>query len=133
MQSSLPDIRSEDDVQKFVDSFYDKVVQDDLLGPVFNDVAQVDWSTHLPTMYSFWSAILLGKPGYNGAPFPVHAALREHITANHFTRWLQLFEATIDCLFEGQLADAAKQRARNIAIVFQAKLGLLHQQAPVAD
>ena len=123
--ADLPDIASEADVRRFVDAFYHLVMQDDLLGPVFNDIAGVNWDEHLPTMYSFWSSILLGAATYKGAPFPAHWALREHITRQHFARWLALFEATIDSLFAGSMADAAKQRAQNIAMVFQVKMGLL--------
>ena len=122
--ANLPDIVSEADVKKFVDAFYDQVMQDDLLGPVFNDIAGVNWDEHLPTMYSFWSSILLGAGTYKGAPFPAHWALKEHITREHFSRWLSLFEATIDSLFTGPMADAAKQRAQYIAMVFQVKMGL---------
>ena len=125
----LPDITSEADVRRFVDAFYDGVMQDDLLGPIFNDVAAVDWDEHLPTMYSFWSSILLGTCTYKGAPFPAHWALKEHITRDHFARWLLLFERTIDSLFTGEMAEAAKQRARNIAMVFQVKMGLWSVEA----
>lgn len=124
MRVDLPDIATEADVRQFVDAFYDAVMQDDLLGPIFNDVAAVNWDEHLPTMYSFWSSILLGAATYKGAPFPAHWALKEHITREHFARWLALFERTIDSLFAGEMAEAAKQRAQNIAMVFQVKMGL---------
>ncbi len=121
----LPDILDEDDVKKFVDSFYDKVVKDDLLRPIFVDIAAVDWDKHLPTMYSFWSSMLLGTRTYAGAPFPVHGELQSHITRAHFVRWLELFEQTIDSLFSGEVADKAKLRAKNVAWAFQSKMGLL--------
>ena len=48
------DIRTRRDIERLVDRFYDKVKADDLLGPVFNDVARVNWEKHLPVMYDFW-------------------------------------------------------------------------------
>lgn len=127
MSRNLQDISSETDIKQLVDSFYDLVVKDELLGPVFNDIAQVNWDSHLPKMYAFWSSMLLGGRDYFGQPFPVHAALSEFITRQHFENWLRLFLKTVDDLFEGEKADLAKTRAQNIAMVFQAKMGLLGQ------
>jgi len=33
----------------------------------------------------------------------------------HFQRWLEIFEQTVDELFAGEMADAAKIRAKMIA------------------
>jgi hemoglobin len=48
------DIATTDDVALLVDRFYGKVRCDALLGPIFNDVAQVDWPAHMATLYSLW-------------------------------------------------------------------------------
>lgn len=119
----LNDIKHKDDVVLMVDSFYDKVNQDDLIGPIFNEVAQIDWDSHLPIMYAFWSSILLGDGAYSGRPFPKHLALP--IGAEHFERWLLLFYQTVDELFKGEKADEAKLRALNIAKIFQFKIQTL--------
>ncbi|RYF45344.1 MAG: sec-independent protein translocase TatC, partial [Cytophagaceae bacterium] len=37
-------------VRLLVNSFYDKVQVDPLIGPIFMDVAEVDWASHLPKM-----------------------------------------------------------------------------------
>ncbi|TGE24820.1 group III truncated hemoglobin [Hymenobacter aquaticus] len=115
-----PDIHSEADVQRLVDTFYQKVNQDELLAPVFNGFAQVDWSRHLPIMYDFWSSLLLGTARYHGRPFPKHLPLP--VDATHFGRWLALFEATVEELFAGPVANVAKERARNIATMFEYRL-----------
>ena len=52
--STLPDIRTAEDIRALVNSFYDKVGKDELLAPVFNNFAHVDWATHLPIMYRFF-------------------------------------------------------------------------------
>ena len=113
-------LASEADIQLLVDGFYTKVGQDALLGPVFNDFAHVDWPRHLPVMYDFWSSLLLGTTRYHGRPFPKHLPLP--IAAPHFRRWLTLFEATVDDLFDGPKAEEAKVRARSIAALFEHRL-----------
>lgn len=40
---------------------------DDLLAPVFTEVAEVDWSAHIPRLIDYWCRVLLGEPGYDGA------------------------------------------------------------------
>ena len=47
------DITDRRDVACLVNVFYDRVRDDDILGPIFDDVAHVDWATHLPRMYRF--------------------------------------------------------------------------------
>ncbi|AYA37662.1 group III truncated hemoglobin [Hymenobacter oligotrophus] len=118
--ASLPDITTEADIQKLVDTFYDKVNQDALLGPVFNQIAQVHWPKHLPTMYDFWSSVLFGTMRYKGRPFPKHLALP--IEGEHFQRWLQLFYATVQENFSGPKAEEAKVKALNIASMFEYKM-----------
>ena len=120
MTVSRPDIQTEADVKLLVDTFYLKVNQDDMLAPVFNGFAGVDWSRHLPIMYDFWSGILLGTSRYRGRPFPKHMPLPIDVT--HFQRWLALFNATVDELFVGPKANEAKMRALNIASVFEFRL-----------
>ena len=121
----LKEIESRDDVKKLVDAFYAKVNEDDLLAPVFNDFAGVDWEAHLPVMYSFWSSILFGEVGYRGNPFMKHIPLP--IEKAHFDRWLQLFMETIDEHFTGEKAEEARKRAQSIAGIFQYKLEMLRQ------
>ena len=119
----MEDIRTMDDIKQLVDRFYDKVNQDELLSPVFNDIARVNWAKHLPVMYNFWGSILLSAASYSGQPFPKHMALP--ISGEHFGRWIQLFLETIDENFEGPKAEEAIQRAHAIAMVFQSRMGLL--------
>ena len=120
MTSSLPDITSEADVKLLVDTFYAKVNHDALLDPIFNDFAHVDWPQHLPKMYAFWSGLLLGTARYQGRPFPKHVPLP--IDATHFQRWVVLFQATVNELFAGPVADEAKLRGQAIAQVFEVRL-----------
>ena len=117
MQPPLPDIATEDDIRILVDSFYGKVNADDLLSPIFNDVARVDWEKHLPLLYQFWSTLLFRTNTYQGRPWPKHALLP--INADHFARWVALFKATVDEHFSGPKAAEAKNLAASIADTFQ--------------
>ena len=115
------DIVSRADIERLVDAFYASVRADTLLGPIFDDVAHTDWDAHLPKMYDFWSAVLFGEPGFQGDPLGVHKALarRTPLGAAEFGRWLSLFHATLDSLFDGPVADHARVRAARIAGVMQ--------------
>ncbi|MFD2248623.1 group III truncated hemoglobin [Pontibacter ruber] len=117
------DIANEADIKLLVDTFYDTVNKDELLSPVFNDFAHVNWEHHLPIMYNFWSSVLFGTMAYKGQPFPKH--LRLPIEQKHFQRWIQLFTETVDRLFEGTKATEIKQKALSIAQIFQMKMGFL--------
>jgi hemoglobin len=123
----MNDILNEADVELLVDRFYAKVQTDDLLDPIFNDVAQVDWTHHLPKMYAFWNGMILGKPGYSGQPWPAHAVLP--VSAEHFTRWLELFRQTVDEHFAGENAVRAKNVAGSIAHTFAMRMGLIDPMA----
>jgi hypothetical protein len=65
------DVRTRDDVQRFVVAFYRDVAMDDLLGPIFA-AAHVDWSAHIPKLVDFWAWQLLGQPGYERNPLRAH-------------------------------------------------------------
>ncbi len=122
----MKDISDSDDVILMVNTFYDRVKSDPLLGDIFEEVIQNNWSVHLEKMYAFWQSLLLGTHSYNGRPFPPHMKLQ--IGAEHFDRWLFLFEGVVDELFQGPKADEAKLRANTIAGVFEAKLENLRGQ-----
>ena len=120
--SDLHDIQTKDDIQKLVDFFYEKVNRDDLLSPIFNTIAKVNWDEHLPIIYDFWNTILLEKKAFTGQPYPKHAALP--LTKEHFDRWLIHFNETLDENFCGPTADEAKRLASQIAMAFSHKMGL---------
>lgn len=116
---SLPDINSRKEIELLINRFYERVNADTLLAPRF---AHVDWPTHLPVMYDFWSSLMFGDQRYQGNPFQKH--VDQPIGPEHFTQWLALFTETVDELFQGDKAREIKDRAQNIARLFQHKLGL---------
>ena len=107
------------EIAEMVRRFYADVAQDDLLGPMFNDVAKVDWSEHLPKLAAFWSRALLGIPGYAGNPFRAHALVNAQraFSPAHFERWLSLFHETLDLGWVGPITDRAREIADNVARV----------------
>ena len=111
-------------VAEMVRRFYADVAQDDLLGPLFNDVAAVDWAEHLPKLTAFWCRALLGIEGYRGNPYRAHSEIHAQsaFTLAHFERWLSLFTGTIDDGWAGPLAERAKLLARNVARVHSEQL-----------
>ena len=118
------DLDDRDQVAELVRRFYAAVAQDDLLGPLFHDVAHVDWSEHLPKLTAFWCRVLFGIPGYVGNPFQAHKQvhLRQAFTPAHFRRWLQLFEDTIVPGWAGPHAERALSLAREVAHVHSRQL-----------
>jgi hemoglobin len=107
------------EIAEMVRRFYADVAQDDLLGPVFNDVARVDWSEHLPKLTAFWCRALLSMPGYQGNPYRQHQAVhdRSPFSRAHFERWLDLFHETLDLGWTGPRVEQAKALARKVAAV----------------
>jgi hemoglobin len=118
------DLDSPEEIAEMVRRFYADVAQDDLLGPMFNDVAQVDWSEHLPKLAAFWCRALLGLSGYAGNPFRAHALVhqQEPFTAAHFVRWLTLFQETLDLGWVGENVERARALASNVARVHSQQL-----------
>jgi hemoglobin len=114
------DVKSLQDVQVLVDSFYGKVRKDALLGPIFEAVVQDRWPEHLERMYRFWQTVLLEEHTYFGSPFPPHAKLP--IEKEHFDRWLELFHETLNEHFEGAITEEAKWRAGKMAEMFIYKI-----------
>ena len=118
------DINNRADIQLLVDTFYNKVKLDETIGYLFNDVARVNWEQHLPRMYDFWENILFQTGNFKGNPMTAHLQLHQKspLTAAHFERWQQLFLATVDELFEGEMAELIKQRALSIATMMRIKV-----------
>ena len=91
---------------------------DDEIGWIFTDVAHLDLEEHIPVTYG-------------GGAFGVHLELHRKaggLRKEHFERWLVLWCQTVDELFDGPLAAAAKVHALRVANAFHGRL----QAAPVS-
>ncbi|MBL6662473.1 MAG: group III truncated hemoglobin [Flavobacteriales bacterium] len=123
----MKDIEGIDEIKSLVDSFYSKVVKDETIGYIFQDVQKVNWNFHLSQMYSFWHTVLFGVMSYKGNPMLKHFYVNknEPLSPVHFKQWLSLWEETIDEQFVGIKADLAKQRAVNMANGIQKTLKII--------
>lgn len=118
------DITTQEDIKLLVDSFYKKVIADDVIGHIFTDIAKLDFEKHMPKMYAFWSTILFADQAYSSNPMQSHIALDKLFPLQHahFERWLQLWEGNIHQQFTGPVAEQALQRAHSIASVMEYKI-----------
>ncbi|MBS0242344.1 MAG: group III truncated hemoglobin [Proteobacteria bacterium] len=104
---------TEEMIRTLVHTFYSRVRQDEVLGPIFN-AAIDDWDAHLAKLCTFWSSVTLMTGRYHGTPMPAHARL-PGIAAPHFERWLALFEETAASICRPPAAALFIDRAHRIA------------------
>ena len=69
------DIITRKDIELLVTNFYGKIKKDILIGPVFTDIARVNWEKHLPLMCDFWENVLFYSGNYQGNPMDLHKHL----------------------------------------------------------
>jgi hemoglobin len=99
-------------IERLVHSFYARVRDDALIGPVF--AARVtDWDQHLKRMCLFWSSVTLASGRYHGQPMRKHLPLP--VEARHFDRWLELFRQSARAVCPRMAADLFIERAELIA------------------
>jgi len=122
------DIKNRKDIELLVDTFYDRVLKDQTIGYIFNDIVNLDLDKHLPIMYNFWDSLLLGGRNYKGNPMSKHFEINknEHLLAHHFKAWLKLWEQTINDLFKGTKATEAITRSKGIATLMEFKMSQHH-------
>lgn len=116
-------------VKLLVDSFYAKVRKDELLKDIFDDVIGDPWPEHLEKMYRFWQTVLLDERTYSGRPFAPHMNLP--VDQEHFNRWLNLFEETLEEHFYGQNVEAARWQANRMAQMFYLKISHFRQNTAI--
>ena len=111
------DIKNRADIEKLVNHFYLKVKKDQSIGYFFNKMEQSDWDKLMIKMTSFWENILFASGDYEGNPMLKHEELNkiELIDRDKFHQWNQIFEESVDELFEGDKAIEIKNRGLNIS------------------
>jgi hemoglobin len=113
------DVRDED-LEPLLIAFYDVATVDALLGSYF---AGIDMRRHMPRIVDFWSTMLFHTGRYSGSAFLPHARM-PGLTNDHFKRWVDILEATVDSRFEGPNAQVMKGLARRVACGMQVRLGI---------
>ena len=120
------DIQNIDDIKLMVNTFYERIRLNEILGPIFNERIQDRWSQHLEKMYRFWQTILLEEHTYSGSPFAPHATMP--VEEKHFLIWVSVFVKTVDDLFVGEVAEEAKKRGSLMAAIFNSKIEYFKKQ-----
>jgi hemoglobin len=110
-------------IERLVRAFYAKVRSDPVLAPVF-EARISDWEPHLSQMCAFWSSVALMTGRYHGTPMVKHMPLP--IDADHFDRWLELFEQTAREICPGEAEAHFVERAHRIAASLE--LGIANGQ-----
>ncbi|QAY76707.1 group III truncated hemoglobin [Sphingosinicella sp. BN140058] len=105
---------TEEAIAALIETFYGKVRQDALIGPVFNE-AIGDWPHHLEKLQAFWSSVMLGTGRYKGRPMPAHVKHGARISRASFDRWLAIWRATTAELFAEGPAAVFAEKADRIA------------------
>lgn len=120
-----PDLDSRAHIGDFVDRFYQRMLADAQLAPIFIDVARIDLDVHLPHIRDYWCKLLLGETAYQRHTMNIHRQLhrKRELQPEDFQRWLALFTATVDEGFAGEKAERAKRVATSIAQNMERSLG----------
>lgn len=105
---------TEDDIDRLVPTFYDRVRTDPILGPIFES-AIADWPHHLERLKAFWSSVMLTSGRYKGQPMIAHLRHAHEMTPENFARWLDLWKATSTELLEPDTAASVQAKAEMIA------------------
>ncbi|PCJ39910.1 MAG: globin [Moraxellaceae bacterium] len=111
-----PDLDSPQNIDAFVASFYNKLLNDDIMAPVFLDDAKIDISDHLATISLYWQKMLFGDKQYNTNMMKKHRVLnsKRQFSKEHYQRWLAYFEQTAADTFAGEYTDKALRIARAV-------------------
>jgi hemoglobin len=121
------DIETRADLFVLLEKFYDSLLKDQSIAYIFTEVAKIDMQNHLPVIVGFWEMVLFGAHTYNKNAIQPHLILNERskFEKHHFDTWLGCFGKTVDELFDGKNAFAAKQKAKSIATIMQIKMAQL--------
>ena len=119
---------TEESLKLLVDTFYARVRQDELIGPVFNGAID-DWPEHLERLQAFWSSVMLTSGRYKGRPLPAHVKHGDAINPAAFERWLGLWRETTSELFDADVAAALQEKAERIAESLS--LGIAYHRDPL--
>jgi hemoglobin len=128
--SKKSDIHSRKDINKLVSIFYEKLLNDKEFAHIFLEVAKVDILKHLNIMTDFWESVLFQVGKYKNDTLDIHLELNHQYRLNktHFNRWLELFNETVDELFEGEKSKQAKDRALSVATIIKMKIDTIEKK-----
>ena len=117
-------MNSRENIAFFVERFYEGMLADPQLAPIFVDVADINLDIHLPHIKDYWCKLLLGEQQYQRHTMNIHRTLhgKRSLQPADFERWLRLFINTVDAHFVGERAERAKRVAAAIATNMESSL-----------
>ncbi|MGC2163491.1 MAG: group III truncated hemoglobin [Silvibacterium sp.] len=95
---------NEQSIAALVNTFYARVREDNLLGPVFNSAIGDRWPEHLAKLTDFWSSVMLATGRYKGNPMMAHLPIPQ-MNPEHLERWISLWEVATAEAFEPEIAE----------------------------
>lgn len=124
MEAELNDIHQREDLVLLVNTFYARVRQDEILGPIFNSIIGDNWDRHLNIMYGFWDSVLFGAASYRGQAVGKHVQIDKQfrLDPEHYERWIHLWGKAVMELFEGPNATLIQERAQAMLQLIQFKV-----------
>ena len=121
---------SRSEIERVVAEFYKRIRSHPELGPVFaKSIPSTSdaWGPHEEKITRFWANAILHERSYSGNPMAVHMAT-QHVHAEHFPIWLDLFEASLRDTLRPDQADSFNALARRIGQGL--RIGLTYQRQP---
>lgn len=97
-------------IAEMVHTFYGRIREHAVLGPIFEDALRDHWDEHLAKLVDFWSSVLLMTGRFKGSPMAAHAG-NPHVEDGHFALWLALFHRTADDVLPPGPASLFKAKA----------------------
>src|SRR5689334_1673615 len=104
---------TEDSIAAVVDTFYGRIREAQLLGPIFAGAIGSDWEPHLHKMKTFWSSVLPASRTYQAKPMIAPLQV-PRLPPRHFERWLQLWRGTVTALCADEVASLFNRKAQMI-------------------
>ena len=124
------DITTRTDIEKLITRFYELSFEDERLGKIFKEISPLHLETHIPLVSDFWEGILLDADKYRGNVTEKHFAVNNltRLSKEDFDRWFSCWSVAVDELFEGEIAEKAKFRARSIADIMTYKMDYINKE-----
>lgn len=110
------DLDTPGNIDTFVALFYEKIVEDEKLSPIFLNHANFSIATHLPVVSLYWQKMLLGTKDYTNNTMKIHRDIQasQPFQEVHYERWLYHFNNTLTEKFNGVYCDRALSIAKNV-------------------
>lgn len=122
------DITNINDITTLITLFYEYSFKDKRLGNIFKEIAPLHLETHIPVVANFWNSILFDEDTYRGNVTEKHFMVNTltPLSVTDFELWYSYWQQAVDELFEGELAEKAKFRAKSIANIMSYKMDYIN-------